>query len=242
MIDEDGLMSVGSDLASGDVHVWHFWPGVSCDLDACWSLLSPPEQERSSRLADVQAARHFVVGRATVRRILAHYLDCKPSAINITTGPYGKPDVADCPIHVNWSHSGARWLMALATLGPVGVDLEQVSVGFEWQGPASIAFHPNEQQFVQSGLIRPERFFRIWVRKEALLKATGVGLSDKLANISVADLDGTLRGEVRMPDGKKWFLVDGHADTGYAAALAAAFPISRQVEFSSCLAMEERVQ
>jgi len=242
MIDEDRLMSVGSDLASGDVHVWRFWPEASLDFEACWSLLSPPEQERSCRLADVQAARRFVVGRATVRRILAYYLDCKPSAIDFKAGPHGKPDVADCPIHFNWSHSGAQWLMAVATLGPVGIDLEQVSAGFEWQGPASIAFHPNEQQFVQSGPIRRERFYRIWVRKEALLKGVGVGLSDNLADISVADLDGALRNEMQMPDGRKWFLVDGQADAGYAAALAAAFPISRKVELSSSLAMEERVQ
>jgi 4'-phosphopantetheinyl transferase len=242
MADEGTLTSARPPVASGDVHVWRFSPDATRDFETCWHLLSPVERERASRLTDIHMARRFVVGRATVRHILALYLGCNASAIAFTAGLHGKPAVLNDPVYVNWSHSGARWLLALASSGPVGIDLEQVDASFDWRGPASIAFHPNEQRFVDTGAITRDQFYRVWVRKEALFKGHGLGLNNALAGISVADRDGALRDQAQMPDRSRWFLADVRTDPGYAAALATSFPISRQVALSPDLAMAERMQ
>ncbi len=90
----------------------------------------------------------------------------------------GKPVLpADCP-HFNLSHSDDLALLAVSASGPVGIDLEQIRPDLEWMPLARRYFHLDEWQAL-TGLPpnqQREAFFAVWVRKEAWLKALGVGL------------------------------------------------------------------
>jgi 4'-phosphopantetheinyl transferase len=66
-------------------------------------------------------------------------------------------------------------------------------------------------------------FFRTWTRKEAILKASGEGLSRPLNSFDVSPPQGPL--EVTVPDGHgiatAWRLIDLAPGEGYTGAIAA---------------------
>jgi 4'-phosphopantetheinyl transferase len=68
--------------------------------------------------------------------------------------------------------------VAVTDVGPVGVDIERIS---DLTGIESYVLHHDE--------LRPDKWpdvLRYWVRKEAVLKATGVGLSVSMNSVKVS--------------------------------------------------------
>lgn len=103
------------------------------------------------------------------------------------------------PAYASLSRAGGLSVVALTDAGEVGVDLEPVGAA-EFDGFAAVALHPSEGDGDPT---------RAWVRKEAVLKAYGVGLRVDPADVrldgdgdSVLDPDDLLpgRGRVRLQD------------------------------------------
>lgn len=88
-------------------------------------------------------------------------------------GPHGKPYAREAP-EFSLSRSGRWGLIALADR-PVGVDLEVRRV---LERPLPDLLAPGETSGDE---------LRTWVRKEALLKATGTGLTAPLSSIRADD-------------------------------------------------------
>ena len=88
--------------------------------------------------------------------------------------------------HVSLSHSSDRVVVAVTTLGPVGVDVERhgavTFTGFE--DVALAASERAELGRIPTGLQRQARTVW-WVRKEAVLKAAGHGLLTSPCDIVV---------------------------------------------------------
>ena len=86
---------------------------------------------------------------------------------------------------VSLSRSRQHLVTAVSEDREVGIDVESVAdVAAAWVGDVVLA--PGEQ--AETPLERA----RIWVAKEAVLKAYGVGLSHPMTGFSVADFDGEL--------------------------------------------------
>lgn len=167
------------------MHVWHIRldPGERC-LRRAWLLLDPQERERASRLRGPALARRFVAAHAATRRILASALGCHPGELLFTRTLEGKPElVSPAPMHFNLSHARHDALLAISPLSPVGIDLE------DWPDAAHPAPDPHDLSPVlseaersrlmqQAPAQRPLECMRLWVRKEALLKARGCGLDE----------------------------------------------------------------
>ena len=68
------------------------------------------------------------------------------------------------------------------TVGDVGLDVERVRVLSDLPALAEHVHSPAEQA---RGVPDPATFFRTWTRKEALLKATGDGLSAPMSAITL---------------------------------------------------------
>jgi len=99
----------------------------------------------------------------------------------------------DRDVLVSLSRSREHLVTAVSEDREVGIDVESVlDVAATWAGDVVLA--PGEQ--AQTPLERA----RIWVAKEAVLKAYGVGLSRPMTDISVAEFDGDLT-ELEAPDG-----------------------------------------
>ena len=95
---------------------------------------------------------------------------------------HGRPSVADRPghpsLHVSVSRAGSLAVVAVTTAGEVGVDVEEVAA------PAflkdRVGLHPAEIATYPAGRAAT------WVRKEAVLKALGLGLAVDPAALQVS--------------------------------------------------------
>ena len=187
-------------------------------------ILSEDERQRAARFHFDIHRHRFITARTALRRILGSCLDTAPASVVFHYSPGGKPFLAGSPIRFNLSHSDAYALVAVAFGRDVGVDLEQI----RHQDLLSLAarfFTPSEYAAVASasGAQRPSLFYRVWTRKEAYLKACGVGLSLALDSFSVStapDPDASLLTSSSGPDElARWQFLPIQAPPDFAAAL-----------------------
>ena len=99
--------------------------------------------------------------------------------------------------HVSRSATDGLAAVALAQAAPVGVDVERLRLELLDDDLSAAALHPSER----TAPCTPERFFALWVRKEAVLKAMGIGLA--LAPASFAAGPASARWTTLRPDGAR---------------------------------------
>jgi 4'-phosphopantetheinyl transferase len=206
--------------AAEDVHVWR----VNVDAFAAapaWmhGVLSPEESARAARFGFERDRRRFVVRHAALRLLLGRYLDADPAALCFTYGPQGKPALErGGALSFSMSHSNGLALVALARGREVGVDVEWCARGIDALDIARQFFSEREADALAAlgPSQRRSAFFRLWTRKEALLKATGLGLSVPLREVEALPAPSTCDPAAR------WSCVQFAPADGYAAAVAAA--------------------
>lgn len=177
-------------LPPDEVHVW--FVNLAVDAHTVAELaasLTGTEQQRAFSFRSVSARTQFVVTRSSLRSILSAYLDVSPLRPEFVHGPQGKPTLA-YPwswLHFNVSHSQDVALIAVTRLGEVGVDVERIRPFANDLGMAERYFSPRETELLRAltGESRAEAFFHAWTRKEAFLKASGIGLSYGLERVEV---------------------------------------------------------
>ena len=112
---------------------------------------------------------------------------------------HGKPHFVDRGMRrqfsFSYSHAEGSLLLAVSDGRPIGVDLEVRRPIPERDSIIERYFHPDERADYESTPIdeREAAFVRLWVRKEAFVKAVGLGLSMDLCRFSVATPDGRVR-------------------------------------------------
>lgn len=183
------------------------------------TLLSPEERARADRFRHAAARAHFVAGRTALRLLLAKQLGTDPTGIHLGTGPQGKPYLLHSrDLAFNLAHSGGVVLVALTHSDRLGVDLEEITPNPDLAEIAERMFAPEEQASLRAEPDAQRRdFFRLWARKEAVLKADGRGLSLGTASFSVL-------GDTVVADGQIFYLSDLPVGPTHAAALATSMP------------------
>ena len=91
---------------------------------------------------------------------------------------HGKPFLPHYP-NFSFNHSHSQKHYALATSAQVrdlGVDIEDLDRKVRFDALAKHAFHQDEYQIWQSANFDPMVWFKIWTTKEAVLKASGLGI------------------------------------------------------------------
>lgn len=96
-----------------------------------------------------------------------------------------KPYLAGTPLHFNLSDVQEWVAVAFHWNRPVGIDIERIQPVERMEQLIQELFSLEEQQYVQEKepLLR---FWEIWTRKEACLKALGIGLQDNMREWSCA--------------------------------------------------------
>lgn len=167
-------------LPPGEVHLWRIPLTPSAEeFSLLHTLLSADELQRAERLLDRRKAQDFIVGRGRLRQILASYLHVDPAAIAFNYCNHGKPALTGSSLQFNLSHSGAWALLALRADAAIGVDLEKIDPALDYKVLATRFFTAAENALLLAAPIaqRRRRFYRLWTRKEALLKGQGQGFS-----------------------------------------------------------------
>lgn len=186
-----------------------------------WAMLSSHERSRAERCRDPLLGQTYACAHAMLRLLLAARIDSSlpPESLVFEAGPAGKPCLQGSP-GVQFSLSYRRGVVAFAVHGqPVGIDVERMRDDVDVRGISQRFFTPAEQQFLQGATPadRLTAFFECWTRKEALVKAAGVGI-DGLARASTVKSMTSLTDECGREQAYR--LEQLTAAPGYALALA----------------------
>jgi 4'-phosphopantetheinyl transferase len=161
------------------------------------TFLSQQEKEKLNRLINPAVKSRFIVSKGLLRYILSNYLTQDPKSFEFSTGEHGKPflssgqqkytkknigdrhlPVPNKNLHFNVSHSGNIAIFGFSH-EPLGIDIEEMRKKVDFEGIMHRYFSAKEisswkQHSAPSKL---ESFFLGWTRKEAILKATGIGIA-----------------------------------------------------------------
>jgi len=181
-------MSAGSAGTAG-IHIWH----IPLDLPAAVraglsAVLSISEQDRASAFRFKQDQHRWQAAHAALRMILSAYLGEDPQDIQFEAGLRGKPALCE-PHHAlqfNLSHSRDKAVVAVSRETPVGIDIQHMPDHFDRAHRERIL---SEEELVRSANMSDSALdawtLLAWVRKEALLKAAGLGFSIEPSSVTI---------------------------------------------------------
>jgi len=150
--------------------------------------LNAEELAQANRFVHTDVRRRFIVCRSRLRHLLARELGIAAAQVGFRYEQWGKPQLqkpARSDLQFNVSHSGDWGLIVLARVA-VGVDLEVLNERFEYRGIASQILTARERTAWEKlpPATRSSETLRLWVCKEALLKAMGLGIAEGLQQVS----------------------------------------------------------
>lgn len=172
-------------INQGELHVW--WANLrdfDSDVYALQGILSPRERAKAARFRFLLNKKNHIISRGILRTLLGSYVAQSPSDLNFTTGEHGKlelrRDSRGAAIHFNLSHSGDVALYAITCDCPIGVDVEYIRPIPHYERIVLEYFSQSEADVLIGLPVKRQagRFFNLWTRKEALLKAMGKGLGN----------------------------------------------------------------
>lgn len=217
-------------LSPGEVHLWRVKVPEEAAMPSSWlGLIGPAERESVARKRTPTDARRSLTSRACLRLLLGAYLELPAGELVLSATAAGKPILAGAAgpkrIEFNVSHSGEWVLLGFSRGQALGVDVElardldfddlvrnffSVAERIDWA-----ATPPGERSHV---------FFTTWVRKEAYLKALGVGLQKQLDSFTVTVGAGSTPRVLWCADApeasREWHFATVDIEASYFAALA----------------------
>jgi 4'-phosphopantetheinyl transferase len=210
-------------LERSSIHVWHYDLGA-LDFNAgdLIGILDDRERLRAARFKRTQDRTWFIAAHAALRRLLGFYLECPAHSVRLGQAAGGKPYVVrsgnDPDVRFNASRTRHRSAFVFGLGREVGIDVEEIADLPRLHELSPRALTPGECKAIDamaSEDARRNAFFALWARKEALLKARGLGLAVPLSETGVT------QGSMRDGDGRFWRIADIACDPGWAAAVAA---------------------
>lgn len=213
-----------------EIHIW------VVDLDQ-WNLscveaiLELPESEANKAWRfhfEIHRDR-YVKGRFMLRSILGMYLGSDFYDQEFYISRYGKPALQDSckdnSIHFNISNSENICVCAFGQYSEIGIDIEKIHDLPDMDRIIARFFSEEEKRRFCSLPLpgRTQTFFKYWARKEALLKAMGMGMSYPLDKIDIAGNENSpqLVTKIEGSDiSNQWTILDMDIFTGFASALA----------------------
>lgn len=146
-----------------------------------YDLLDPVEQDRAQRFRFDADRERFILGHGLLRSLLGQYLQRDGSLVRMARGPFGKPFLEGKDLRFSFSDTKDAILVAFANGQEIGADIETMHRSVDHEAVSGHYFTPTEIRAIRdAGVDAKRRFLEFWTRKEAVLKASGVGIMDDL--------------------------------------------------------------
>ena len=119
-------------------------------------------------------------------QLLSQSFELPVSDQQVVRTNFGKPYLNDYP-EFSFNHSHSHNFYALATSKQVqnlGIDIEELNRKVRFEALAQHAFHPEELKYWKMLAYDPEYWFKVWTTKEAVLKASGLGIRINLNELN----------------------------------------------------------
>lgn len=222
-------------ILENHVHIWKIEPAqITKDLLYFKKILSEKETTRANKLTLPKVKNNFIISRGILRALLAKYTRQKPEELIFEENQYGKLFLkTSSNIFFNLSHSNDLTLLAFTLKNQIGIDVEFIRQNIDIESIAKKYFSSRETLELLN--VSPEKkipaFFNCWARKEAFIKAIGLGLSYQLSKF---DVDVTSFGTKQIPINIKdpvyaqqnWQLFSLGLEENYAAAMVVENPVT----------------
>lgn len=147
------------------------------------SRLSTLHKVRAAQFQKEKDRSLFIVAHYALDTLLTNVFHIQPQ---ISIDLHQKPFIANHPIHFNLSHTEKRILIGFSH-APIGVDVEKVIPLPDLDILVRNTMHPDEMRTFNSGdpALKLSLFYNLWTKKEAVVKALGVGLGKEFNTFSL---------------------------------------------------------
>jgi 4'-phosphopantetheinyl transferase len=148
--------------------------------------LNADELSRAERFHYDDDRMTYVTSHALLRLVIFKQLNIRTSDLSYLFSENGKPFLEGNPVWFNLTHTRDAFAFAVSKNAAVGIDMEDINRNIDYESIIKNFFSPEENEFILKNPAEAlNRFFLLWTRKEALLKAIGTGLLDNLHKIDV---------------------------------------------------------
>ena len=212
-------------LADNQIAIWSAdFATQAFAIDICYALLNKQEQAQAARFKFTHLSQYYIQAHGLLRFLLATYLNENPAQLVFAKAAQGKPYLVDYPqVQFNISHSDSQLLIAVGKYAPLGVDIELIKPRKTLADLVLRCFAPCEQSYWQAlpQEIQTKVFYQFWTRKEAFVKATGLGIALGLQHCVVNPIKPHYFLTVPAQCGKAdaWYCTDLAINNDYSAAL-----------------------
>jgi len=179
-----------------------------------FSLLPESEQIRNKRYLRWQDKHAHLFGKLLLQNALIKYGFSNNILSHLQFNDHNKPFIDD-NINFNISHSGKYIVCVISREIKLGVDLEQKTSQVNPDDFKEV-FSQAEWECLKNVEGKLDLFYKLWTRKESVIKANGSGLAIPLYKVDVLS-------ESVMIEGQTWFISDLDLDSNYSASLATSY-------------------
>ena len=211
-----GVVMVFADLAH-----WRPWRHEAA------GLLSQAERERVRRKRRPTDQEELTLAYALHRLFLGMIRSVPPEQVPLARDAEGRPCLPGWTGFTSLSHAAGAAAFAFAPSGAVGIDVEPRARTAVMDELIVQVAHPAEREALPSGVSRNEELLALWVRKEAFLKAAGVGLACEMNTFTAPSgevLDTGLAGDA-VPQPVRLSAWDLHPHFHVALASSPGLPV-----------------
>jgi 4'-phosphopantetheinyl transferase len=177
-------------LSEREVHLWCLDQKSISDIPD--GMLDAAEEARAAEFRFDHLSRRFRIVHWMRRDVLSRYLGVSPKALRYCSEIHGRPKLderfGNGRLRFNASQSDDFNVLAVTLDEDIGIDIEIPRPIPELLELARRNFHLDELRVIEALPDHAERiaaFYRVWTRKEAILKATGLGLNVSLNAFAV---------------------------------------------------------
>jgi len=221
-VQAEWIKGPGNPQLNNTCHIWSINVRESIpDLDALKAFLTLEETDKAKKFHFQKDRDNYIVRRAHLRILLSKYIGVPAETIVFTTGSNKRPVLdskfTDVPVF-NLSHTDNVILIAVSD-HDIGVDIERVNPDFDYSEILESNFTNDEINSIMTSNAPAEVFYRIWTRKEAILKACSKGISNDLKSIQcLHDIELICKNLIQ----ESWFVSTFNINNQYVGSAASS--------------------
>jgi 4'-phosphopantetheinyl transferase len=164
------------------------------DQSALWrSWLSVEERAKADAFVAERHRQDYIAAHAALRFVIGNFLGIRPDEVSFAVGAKGeKPALArdlgaGTDLRFNLSHTSGAVLIGVTSGIELGIDIERHRPMEDLEAMARMVMSDVEFDRWKSleSAHREAAFYNLWTRKEAYLKAIGLGLYRSLQGVTV---------------------------------------------------------
>jgi 4'-phosphopantetheinyl transferase len=218
-------------LEEMEMHIWRVrLARETCDLEYYWSIISDDERNNAKEFRFIKDKNRYIIARAILRKIISLYMNnVDPKSIIFGYTEYAKPYlITNNNIYLlkfNLSHSEDSIIYGFSREVDIGVDIEFFNQELIIEDVIEYCCSIEEKKKLEELSIDHKYFYKLWVSKESLVKAMGLGLSYDFRKISI-NIDNDVV-NIISPNKSNWMIKLFPSYDGYYSAVASEKPMKK---------------